>query len=116
MTFLPGDRVKCTYRGNHLGTVLAIDDPRAWQESIAFEGTPSQEQVTAHVEWCLSQGLLGPSRTPVLWDFGKVYWDTTVKLANLTFRTWDTGCEHAACYRDISFGYVTHSADCAEGK
>jgi hypothetical protein len=40
----PGDRVKCTYRGSHRGTLLALDDPRAWAGTIAFpDANPDPE-------------------------------------------------------------------------
>lgn len=74
-------RVRCSYRGDHVGTVLCITDPRAWEGSIAFESRqPSQEAVCAHVAWCLDQGLLRDS-LPVLWDFGRVYWDRASSLS-----------------------------------
>jgi hypothetical protein len=85
-TFLVGDRVgagRIPYHGAHptcgkrpwAGTVLAIDDPKAWAGSIAFPTRrPRQADVTAHVRQCQEQGLLG-DKIPVLWDFGKVYWE-----------------------------------------
>lgn len=70
-----GTRVTCQYRGAHQGTVLAYDDPRCWAGSIAFPlATPSQAEVSAHVARCL--GATGPwEHQPVLWDFGKIWWD-----------------------------------------
>ncbi len=63
-----------------VGTVVAKDDPRVWQGTIAFPGNrlPSAAKVKAHVEWCLSQGLL--TGIPVLWNFDgptgpRVYWE-----------------------------------------
>lgn len=64
------------------GVVLAKDDPRAWADTLAFRGTPTQEQVRAHIAAIGPGGLA--SVTPVLWDFGphgqKVYWETTAGL------------------------------------
>lgn len=82
--FKPGDRVKCAYRVNdttghvHEGTVIADDDPRAWAGSIAFpDASPNADDVRAHVARCRARGDLAPgAHQPVLWDFGKVYWDT----------------------------------------
>jgi hypothetical protein len=55
------------------GTVLAQDDPRAWQGTLAFpcrDGQqPDPDKVREHVAWCREQGLLRDS-VPVLWDFG----------------------------------------------
>lgn len=71
----PGSRVTCRYRGDHVGTVLAIDDPQVWAGSLAFpEVNPDPGSVREHVSRCLSRGLL-LDKIPVLWDFGRVYWD-----------------------------------------
>lgn len=90
----PGDRVgagRIPYRHAHpscwgqpwAGTVLAIDDPRAWEGSIAFpDRKPKQADVTAHVAWCHKQGLL-LDKVPVLWDFGKVYWEKAASLRSV---------------------------------
>jgi hypothetical protein len=67
------------------GTLLAVNDPRAWYETLAFpcrDGQlPSQADVDAHVAWCESQNLLTKSddpHVPVLWAFGsetQVWWE-----------------------------------------
>lgn len=75
----PGTEVSCSYRWPyqsahpdcwqppHKGVVLALDDPRAWTNSIAFPGkTPTQEECTAHVQWCVNNDLL-KTAVPVLW-------------------------------------------------
>jgi hypothetical protein len=73
----PGARVTCRYRAGHQGIVIADDDPRAWAGSIAFPSpTPSQAEVTAHVAHCKQNGWGSWHEHPVLWDFGKIYWDT----------------------------------------
>jgi len=52
------------------GVVIALDDPRAWAKTLAFNmEEPDQKEVTAHVAWCKSEGLLD-DKCPVLWDFG----------------------------------------------
>lgn len=61
------------------GTLLALDDVRAWEGTIAFPGAASPDKVRAHVAACLAQGLLKGS-VPVLWDFGihsgkRVHWE-----------------------------------------
>lgn len=67
------------------GVVLAFNDKRAWEKSVAF-GSPadslSQADIDLHVKWCLDQGLLRNS-VPVLWDFNptpRVYWTNPVNL------------------------------------
>jgi hypothetical protein len=86
--FPAGTRVKCHYRKDdmtgheHVGTVMANDDPRVWSGSLAFpESDPDPEAVRAHVARCEARkqpvcGVPGPSaQQPVRWDFGKIYWD-----------------------------------------
>lgn len=76
----PGTRVHCSYREQHIGTVLAIESPDAWRGSIAFGiGDPDPEAVRKHVAWCRTFGGLD-NATPVAWDFGRVYWDRTDSL------------------------------------
>lgn len=86
--FPPGTRVKCAYRVNdttgfeHVGTVLAKDDPRAWAGSLAFpEASPDASAVAAHVARCEARGYLSDAKQPVLWDFGKLYWDAQLFAA-----------------------------------
>lgn len=86
-----GARVRCAYRMPDIGrpiegTLLALDDPRAWQGTLAFPGgeLPDAAAVTAHVASCQSRGLLLDDRRPVLWDVPMpgqlarkvVYWDS----------------------------------------
>jgi hypothetical protein len=88
---VPGARVVCRYRVTeggagqaHLGTLLAIDDPRAWAGSLAFpDAVPDPELVKAHVARCIARGDLRGDERPVLWDFGKVYWDSQLGPADL---------------------------------
>ena len=64
------------------GTVLALDDPRAWTGSLAFRGTPTQEETSAHVADCKERGLLS-NTIPVLWNFGtseEIQWETEPHL------------------------------------
>jgi hypothetical protein len=92
--FPAGSRVKCNYRVNdttkheHVGTVLAKDDPRAWAGTLAFpESDPDPAAVKAHVEKCERRredvcGVPGPSaQQPVKWDFGRIYWDSQLYAA-----------------------------------
>lgn len=70
--------MRCQYRGAHVGIALAKDDPRAWIARVAFPMSsvahpPSRKDVSAHVAWCDSQGLL-QHKQPVLWPWG-VMWD-----------------------------------------
>lgn len=65
------------------GIVLAINDPKAWQGTLAFGlSLPSQEAVDRHVAVCLARGL-GRLTTPVLWNFGdrhEAFWETITSL------------------------------------
>lgn len=71
----PGTRVACDYRGSHVGTLLAVDDLRAWHGWTAA-------QVAEHLEWCALHGVrIGENSLPVLWDFGRVMWDRSDALA-----------------------------------
>ena len=96
----PGMEVGCTYRLQHCGVVLPPDAPTAWAGSIAFPNSdehnpPDAERVRAHVEWCLSQGLLR-GRYPVAWSFGKVYWEGADSL----FPYWPATCSQ--CWAKIN--------------
>jgi len=71
-SFQPGDRVKCTYRGDHVGKVLAVDDPRAWAGTIAFpQDKPSPRAIKEHV---LKHPRIAVKSIPILYKFG-VQWD-----------------------------------------
>jgi hypothetical protein len=65
------------------GVLLALDDPRAWEGTIAFPGPdPDPSAVREHVARCLAAGYL-TNRAPVLWDFGdrqRVWWETRSSL------------------------------------
>lgn len=57
------------------GLALALDDPRAWAQTLAFPGKhPDPDAVRAHVAACRAQGLLA-DKQPVLWEFGRVEWE-----------------------------------------
>lgn len=83
--FIPGTRVQCEYRYENQGTVLSDTDPRAWNGQFTTE-----EEVAAHLErekklsWRLNSQygmpIVRDTRVPVLWDFGKVYWDSADSL------------------------------------
>jgi hypothetical protein len=69
----------------HTGEVLAVDDPRAWTDTLAFPGrTPTADEVKAHVEQLHIRPLVYDGRVPVLWSFGKVYWETADNLAEVS--------------------------------
>lgn len=73
MTYQPGDRVKREdlsprqpwLATRHYGTVLALDDPRAWPGA-----TP--EELTAHIAF-LRRERLDRDMIMVAWDFGRTY-------------------------------------------
>lgn len=84
----------------HKGTVLALDDPRAWKESVAFpRGVPTQEQCTKHVESCLERGLLIET-VPVLWvsslngeEF--IQWDKKLRPYAEELAAWEAARKNA---------------------
>ena len=59
------------------GIVLAPNDPRAWANTGAFyDRTPSQEEVNAHLaKPTVAQAMSRCQDVPVLWDFGRIYWE-----------------------------------------
>jgi hypothetical protein len=82
---IPGTRIgagRIPYQSNHpgtwgqphRGTVLALDDKRAWRNTLAFGERVSQKHATLHVKQLLEQGYL-TDKVPVLWDFGKILWE-----------------------------------------
>jgi len=76
---VPGVRVGCTYREGfgHTGTVLALNDPDAWEDSLAFHRKrPPLSEVTAHVVACIRRDPRSfENSVPVRWSFGRVYWE-----------------------------------------
>jgi hypothetical protein len=87
-----GKKVVCDYRkqrytGEPLtGMVLEKNDVRAWAGTMAFgyRQDPSQEEVDKHIKRCkeidFEIGLKSDERFPVLWEFGKIYWEETDNL------------------------------------
>lgn len=68
----------------HQGVVISRTDVRAWAGTIAFgPRTPSQTEVTLHVQRLQAQGLLLDD-VPVLWSFfgteERVYWTSPKDL------------------------------------
>jgi hypothetical protein len=87
--YQPRMLVCCGYREGHVGRVLRVDDPRAWAGTLAFpESNPDPERVRAHVSWCRATGLLSDGKVPVLWSFGKVYWDRDLRLCSPERAAW----------------------------
>jgi hypothetical protein len=76
--FLPGATVRCEYRGDHTGVVLADDDPRAWAGTLIFPSeSPDPSAVRAHVAKLRAEKFFSREvKRPVLWSFGRVYWDS----------------------------------------
>ena len=83
MKFQPGTMVKCTDRESLKGTVIPVNDPRIWTNTLAFRGTPSQTQVDQHIAWCIDNGLQFDTETPVDWGEGYLYWDSTDSLSKI---------------------------------
>lgn len=94
---IPGDEVgakRWPFHKHHVaawrqprrGKLLAMNDPRAWANSLAFPGrTPSQEEVNAHLEHCRQRGNNLSNQAPVLWFFEtreKVHWEEYDKLVH----------------------------------
>ncbi|GMU20589.1 MAG: hypothetical protein AMXMBFR13_06860 [Phycisphaerae bacterium] len=65
------------------GVVLAVNDVRAWANTLRFRGTPTQEAVDKHLANLRAKGEL-LRHIPVLWDFGahgsKVWWEPADRL------------------------------------
>lgn len=62
------------------GVLLAVDDPRAWADTMAFPGpkAPTKAAVREHLA-----RVPAIARVPVLWDFGDeslVYWESAASL------------------------------------
>ncbi len=65
------------------GVVLAQDDPRAWEGTIAFSARPTRKAVQAHLRSLAAAGQ-AIQKVPVLWDFGArtdVRWENLASLA-----------------------------------
>jgi hypothetical protein len=76
--FKPGQRVRCSYRGAHVGKVLSLDDPRAWANTLAFpQDKPNRLAVKEHL---LRHPTVGVQSIPVLYKFG-VQWDSRDALS-----------------------------------
>jgi len=73
----------------YIGERLAVNDPRAWANTLAFYGqTPTQTEVNEHLEYCVHNGYttkdgeiwnMGDLCVPVLYDFG-IRWDPAKDL------------------------------------
>lgn len=72
------------------GRVLAINDPRAWEGTVAFgPRLPTQEEVDEHIRR-VKAVFSSPSvpgdgdpfagAVPVLWEFGEVQWDKVTSI------------------------------------
>lgn len=106
----PGTEVGCHYRWPyhanhpdcwqppHKGIVLALDDPRAWSETLAFPRmNPTQEECTAHVQNALERGLIKDS-VPVLWNWidgtQGVQWDSNLRPYAEELAAWEKAREN----------------------
>ncbi len=127
-TLIVGSAVGCRYRwpysANHpdcwkppiKGILLALDNPRAWQNTYAFPSYshpdgPSIEQATTHVLRCLKQGLLLDA-LPVNYSYDGglntnfpemlVQWETRDQLSPYAeeLREWEEA--RAQAYNDYS--------------
>lgn len=65
------------------GVVLAVNDPRAWTNTLRFRGIPSQKAVDAWIAELQARGEV-MRHVPVLWDFGshglRVWWEQADRL------------------------------------
>lgn len=76
-TLAPGMKVTCDYREGHVGTVLAIDDPKAWAGThMSPGGKPTRSQVEIHLA---KHPTVGRTTVPVSYRFG-VMWDSIRSL------------------------------------
>ena len=89
--FRPGTKVVAAYgrMGPHgrewTGIILRRDDPRTWEDTLAFPGRrPTQGEVREHLKGLGKMSAwVGPPhdvRVPVAWEFGKVYWEDLKNL------------------------------------
>lgn len=101
----PGTKVGCEYRWPydhahpdcwqppHEGVILHLDDPKAWEGSIAFpEGTSDQGKITEHVLKLLKDGLL-KTHVPVLYTNSMdgsqfMQWDRKLRPYNEELDAW----------------------------
>lgn len=73
----PGTKVRCSYRGDHVGRVLAIDDPKAWAGTAAFPMVnPKRAAIKAHI---LKHPTVATRTIPVLYNVG-MFWDARDSL------------------------------------
>jgi hypothetical protein len=74
------------------GILLAQNDLRAWQGTLAFprDVLLTQAAVDHHVAWCHGEGLLR-DRWPVLWAFNqpRVWWESDLRPYALDLADWD---------------------------
>lgn len=72
-----------TWERPYSGVVLAHNDVRAWEGTLAFNGKPTQAQVDAHLEWMDRSGLSIADHVPVLWAFkdrDRIIWERRANL------------------------------------
>lgn len=76
-----GSKVTASYRKEHTGIVLAQNNLEAWRGTLAFprDELLNQEAVDRHVEWCRND-IFGFDKVPVLWSFGRIYWESPDNL------------------------------------
>lgn len=73
------------------GTVLAVDDPRAWSCTLAFPyRIPTQKEATAQARYAQTIPSSEHSESvPVLWNFSasgyqdKIYWESVNALTEI---------------------------------
>ena len=77
------------------GTVLQIDDPRAWDYTYAMGyKKASKSKVLEHLEKLKKRGINMNDEVPVLWDFGdekKVHWEQrkNIRPYDVDFAEWE---------------------------
>lgn len=68
----------------HAGIVLASNDPRAWQGTLAFgDRLPTKDEVDRHLAWIEANVPNRQPSVPVLWDFNGqlvAYWEKVESL------------------------------------
>jgi hypothetical protein len=71
-TWKPGDEVGAG-RWPWKGIILAPDDPKAWEGTLAFpRGLPDRDAVRAHLA---RHPELTLRAVPVVWEFGLIEWE-----------------------------------------
>lgn len=77
------DRVNLDTGRPWTGYVMAINDPLVWTNTLAFYGTPTQEEVDAHLVYCRTFSTTFETDVPVQFEFGRILWEPADQLIEI---------------------------------